>query len=61
MESKSLTQLALSEATGLAPSTIGRLYRNQLTRIDTSTIITLSTFFRLQSISELIEIDYIAE
>lgn len=58
MEGKSLTQLALSEATGLAPSTIGRLYRNQLTRIDTSTIITLSTFFNLQSISELIEIDF---
>ena len=31
MEDKSLTQLALAEATGLAPSTIGRLYRNQLT------------------------------
>ncbi len=57
MDSKGITQLALAEATGLAPSTIGRLYRNQISRIDTSTVITLSEFFDLQSISELIEIE----
>ncbi len=57
MEEKGITQLALAEATGLAPSTIGRLYRNQITRIDTSTVIALSEFFRLNSINELIEIE----
>lgn len=57
MDDKGITQLALAEATGLAPSTIGRLYRNQVTRIDTSTVIALSEFFKLGSISELLEIE----
>jgi putative transcriptional regulator len=57
MDAKGITQLALAEATGLAPSTIGRLYRNQVTRIDTSTVIALSEFFDLQSISELLELE----
>ena len=57
MDAKGITQLALAEATGLAPSTIGRLYRNQVTRIDTSTVIALSEFFDLQSINELLEIE----
>ena len=56
MDNKGITQLALADATGLAPSTIGRLYRSQITRIDTSTVIALSKFFDLQSISELLEI-----
>ncbi len=57
MDKKGITQLALAEATGLAPSTIGRLYRNQLTRIDMTTVITLSAFFNLKSINELIELE----
>lgn len=57
MDARGITQLALAEATGLAPSTVGRLYRNQVTRIDTSTVIALSEFFDLRSISELLEIE----
>ncbi len=57
MDTRGITQVALAEATGLAPSTVGRLYRNQVTRIDISTVTALSEFFDLQSISELFEIE----
>lgn len=56
MDEKDITQLDLAEATGLAPSTIGRLYRSQITRIDINTVIALSEFFKLKSIGELIEL-----
>ncbi len=56
MEDKHITQLTLAENTGLAPSTIGRLYRNQVNRIDVQTVAVLCDFFNLSSISELIEI-----
>ena len=56
MDEKEISQLALAEDTGLAVSTIGRLYRNQISRIDCQTVVVLCKFFNLSSISELIEI-----
>lgn len=56
MDEREITQLAVAESTGLAPSTIGRLYRNQITRIDCQTVTALCEFFNLSSISQLIEI-----
>ena len=55
MVAKEINQLELAEKTGLAPSTIGRLYRNQVSRIDTTTLIALGEFFNLNSVNELIE------
>ena len=56
MDSEKITQLELREKTGLATSTIGRLYRSQVTRIDIETVETLMKHFNLKSISELIEV-----
>ena len=56
MDSKGISQLELADKTGLAVSTVGRLYRNQITRIDISTVETLMRYFGLKGIEELIEI-----
>ncbi|MDY6898411.1 MAG: helix-turn-helix transcriptional regulator [Cyanobacteriota bacterium] len=56
MDAQELSQLELREKTGLATSTIGRLYRNQVTRIDIDTVETLMKYFGLNTISQLIEV-----
>lgn len=56
MDEREISQLALAESTGLAPSTVGRLYRNQISRIDCQTVVALCDFFNLKTISDLIEI-----
>lgn len=56
MDEEKITQLELREKTGLATSTIGRLYRSQVTRIDIETVETLMKYFKLNSINELIEV-----
>lgn len=55
MEDEGLNQLQVSEATGLSPTTVGKLYRNQFERIDKATLITLCKYFRV-GISELFEV-----
>ncbi|MBE9085782.1 helix-turn-helix transcriptional regulator [Tolypothrix sp. LEGE 11397] len=56
MDEKGISQLELSEKTGLAPTTIGRLYRNQSSRFDVSTLEKLADFFQLTTITELLEL-----
>lgn len=55
MEAQGLTQLELAEKTGLSPATVGKLYRNQFTRIDTATLVTLCKYFRV-GLSDLFEV-----
>lgn len=55
MEDKDLNQLQVSEATGLSPTTVGKLYRNQFERIDKATLITLCKYFRV-GIEQLFEV-----
>jgi transcriptional regulator with XRE-family HTH domain len=55
MDKKGISQLELSEKTGLAPTTIGRLYRNQASRFDVSTLEKLAGYFQLTTITELLE------
>jgi transcriptional regulator with XRE-family HTH domain len=57
MDSQGINQLRLAEETGLSPGTIGRLYRNQLTRIDSSTLVALAKYFGLKSVSQIIEFE----
>lgn len=57
MDTQEINQLELASKTGLAPSTIGRLYRNQVTRIDTATLIALAKFFKLTTVSQLIDFE----
>jgi transcriptional regulator with XRE-family HTH domain len=56
MEKRDITQLELASKTGLAPSTVGRLYRNQISRIDCDTVIALVKYFNLKSIAEIFEV-----
>lgn len=55
MEDEGLNQLQVSEATGLSPTTVGKLYRNQFERIDKATLITLCKYFRV-GIEQLFEV-----
>lgn len=55
MEAKGVNQSQLAKATGLAPSTVGRMYRNTLTRLEVVTLEKLKEYFELTSISELID------
>lgn len=55
MEAKGLNQAQVAEATGLSPTTIGKLYRNQFERIDKTTLITLCKHFRV-GLNELFEV-----
>ncbi len=56
MEAKGINQKQLASATGLSPTTISKLYRNQLDRFDRNTVLKLCEFFECKSIGELIEI-----
>lgn len=56
-EDKDLPQLTLAQDTGLSPTTVGKLYRNQFSGVNNETMITLVYYFGLKSISELIEIE----
>jgi|GEM_PF-1035564 putative transcriptional regulator len=58
MDSQNITQTALAEKTGLSPGTIGRLYRNQVTRIDEKTVEALCRYFQIRNISDLFQIEW---
>jgi DNA-binding Xre family transcriptional regulator len=54
MDEKGINQLKLSQATGLSPTTIGNLYRNQvMSRIDCHTAEILMDYFGLETLSDL--------
>ena len=56
MRLKGIDQKTLAAETKISPTTIGKLCRNHSDRIDVSTVETLCKYFKLQSISELIEV-----
>lgn len=58
MDAQNVTQLSVAEATGLSPATIGKLYRNQISRFDENTVKALCVYFGLKSISDLLEIEW---
>ena len=58
MEKKGIDQRTLSYHTNLSPTTVGKVYRGQFSRIDNQTFKTLCLYFGLKSISELIEIEW---
>ena len=53
MKAKGLDQKTLAEVTGLSPTTVGKLYRNQYTRLDNQTIDTLVQHFKLAEPNDL--------
>lgn len=55
MDEQGLTQIQVADATGLSPTTVGKLYRNQFERIDKDTLMALCKFFR-KGIGDLFEV-----
>ncbi len=55
MEEQGLTQIEVAQATGLSPTTVGKLYRNQFERIDKATLMSLCQFFR-KGIEDIFEV-----
>lgn len=53
-----LDQKTLAAQTGLSPTTVGKLYRGHFDRIDTHTVQTLCKYFKLRTISDLIDIEW---
>jgi len=56
MEARGINQKQLAAATGLSPTTVSKLYRNQLDRFDKNTLLAICKYFECRSINELIEI-----
>jgi DNA-binding Xre family transcriptional regulator len=55
MDAEGLNQSQLADATGLSPTTVGKLYRNQFERIDKATLLVLCKFFN-KNIGDLFEV-----
>lgn len=55
MDEQGLSQTEVASATGLSPTTVGKLYRNQFERIDKDTLMALCRFFHI-GIADLFEV-----
>lgn len=56
MAAADINQKDLAAATGLSPTTVGKLYRGHFNRIDNDTVTTLCKYFRLTTLDQLIEV-----
>jgi DNA-binding Xre family transcriptional regulator len=56
MQKKDVDQKTVAAATGLSPTTVGKLYRNHFDRIDNHTVIQLCKYFELTKLDDLIEL-----
>lgn len=56
MEKRGVDQKTVAAATGLSPTTVGKLYRNHFDRIDNHTVITLCKYFHCKKLDDLIEL-----
>ena len=56
MKDRGIDQKTLAAATGLSPTTVGKLYRSHFDRIDNHTVIRLCQFFELRKLDDLIEL-----
>ncbi|MBD2409495.1 transcriptional regulator [Nostoc calcicola FACHB-389] len=55
IKTKGISQIRLSEETGIAKTSINRLCQNKFTRVDNHTLEVLGDYFKLASLSELLE------
>jgi DNA-binding Xre family transcriptional regulator len=53
---KNMTQKDVAEGTGLSPTTISKLARDHVDRIDTKTIATLMEYFALSDLRDLLDV-----
>jgi putative transcriptional regulator len=56
MDKKGVDQKTVAAVTGLSPTTVSKLYRNQLDRFDRRTITTLCEYFGCKKLDDLIEL-----
>jgi excinuclease UvrABC nuclease subunit len=56
MKQKGVDQKTVAAATGLSPTTVGKLYRSHFDRIDNHTVIALCKYFELQKLDDLLEL-----
>ena len=56
MKAKKVDQKTVAAATGLSPTTVGKLYRSHFDRIDNHTVTQLCKYFGLRKLDELLEL-----
>jgi putative transcriptional regulator len=56
MKEKGVDQKTVAAATGLSPTTVGKLYRSHFDRIDNHTVTTLCKYFGLRNLDDLLEL-----
>ncbi len=56
MEKRGVDQKTVAAATGLSPTTVGKIYRNHFDRIDNHTVIALCKYFGCKKVDDLIEL-----
>lgn len=61
MKEKGVDQKTVAAATGLSPTTVGKLYRSHFDRIDNHTVMTLCKYFGLRKLDDLLELVWEAE
>lgn len=56
MKEKGVDQKTVAAATGLSPTTVGKLYRSHFDRIDNHTVTALCKYFELRKLDDLLEL-----
>ena len=56
MKEKGVDQKTVAAATGLSPTTVGKLYRSHFDRIDNHTVTVLCKYFGLRKLDDLLEL-----
>jgi transcriptional regulator with XRE-family HTH domain len=57
MAAQGINQKELAKLTGLNPRTVGQLYRGKSTRVDWETLTRIAAHFRLESVSQLLQLE----
>ena len=57
LERDNIDQKTLAKATGLSQTTVSKMARGHFSRIDNHTVTSLCVYFKLKTISDLIEIE----
>jgi DNA-binding Xre family transcriptional regulator len=56
MSNKGVDQKTVAAATGLSPTTVGKIYRSHFDRIDNHTVTQLCKYFDIKNLDQLLEI-----
>ena len=56
MKAREVDQKTVAAATGLSPTTVGKIYRSHFDRIDNHTVTRLCKYFGLRKLDELLEL-----